>query len=380
MSNALVHKFVSAKTDGTDTTLVRPSNWNEEHVFAGGATGSLLVFDATASDKAAWISAVATGQVLKSAGVGTVPAWGTINVAFLSDGTNVALLNAANAFTNDNSLAATKKLYFDGGSNTYLYEEAADTISIVTGGTRRFQISTTSVTFESPVVLAANGFGTHLFSAGGAGGNIVGVRNTTAGAGNYSQLSVGNDGSASALTMRATTSTYTASGQYPQNGGVINVDRAGGLSIAAEDAAGSIRFYAGGTGEDVRIHASGGVSIGDTTDPGSTNLRVAGTSTLVGNVRMGGTNITDSVGTPTCGTNCTVIAGKDYAFTTNDAAAGTTITVNFGNTWSTAPICVGTTSVAAQGIRIVSVSTTSVVYERTGAGGAGTAYMLCRSY
>lgn len=31
MAVSLKHKFTSAKTDGTDTTLVRPSNWNDEH-------------------------------------------------------------------------------------------------------------------------------------------------------------------------------------------------------------------------------------------------------------------------------------------------------------------------------------------------------------
>lgn len=46
MAVSLKHKFASAKSDGGDTTLVRPSNWNDEHdltavansVLASGAT------------------------------------------------------------------------------------------------------------------------------------------------------------------------------------------------------------------------------------------------------------------------------------------------------------------------------------------------------
>lgn len=49
------------------------------------------------------------------------------------------------------AIPALDKLYLDGGNNTYLYEEAADTVSVVTGGTRRFQIGSTSVTFESGI-------------------------------------------------------------------------------------------------------------------------------------------------------------------------------------------------------------------------------------
>jgi len=44
-------------------------------------------------------------------------------------------ISGAWAFTDDIFLTATKKLYLDTGSNTYVVESASDTISIVTGGT-----------------------------------------------------------------------------------------------------------------------------------------------------------------------------------------------------------------------------------------------------
>lgn len=33
---AIKHAFVSSKADGADTSLVRPSNWNADHVIDGG--------------------------------------------------------------------------------------------------------------------------------------------------------------------------------------------------------------------------------------------------------------------------------------------------------------------------------------------------------
>ncbi|MEM4498067.1 MAG: hypothetical protein QW692_04485 [Nitrososphaerota archaeon] len=38
----LKHRFVSNKPDGPDTSLVRPSNWNEDHKVEPGITGSVL--------------------------------------------------------------------------------------------------------------------------------------------------------------------------------------------------------------------------------------------------------------------------------------------------------------------------------------------------
>jgi len=38
----LKHRFVSAKADGTDVTLVKPSNWNDEHDLATDADGVVL--------------------------------------------------------------------------------------------------------------------------------------------------------------------------------------------------------------------------------------------------------------------------------------------------------------------------------------------------
>lgn len=46
----ITHPFVSGKADGTDTTRVRPSNWNANHTLSGGSTGQTLIRDAGQAD------------------------------------------------------------------------------------------------------------------------------------------------------------------------------------------------------------------------------------------------------------------------------------------------------------------------------------------
>lgn len=102
----------------------------------------------------------------------------------------------------------------------------------------------------------AEGFGTHTLSSGGTGGNILSLRNTTAGTTNYAQLQVGNDASSTASLLRMTTSTFTATGAYRQNGCTLLCDRPGGIVICASDSTGKVRFGAGSA-------TTGSVAIGN---------------------------------------------------------------------------------------------------------------------
>jgi hypothetical protein len=62
---------------------------------------------------------------------------------------------------------------------------------------------------NSAGLLTVSGFGTHSFSAGGTGANIIAVSNTTAGTGNDAQLRVGNDSAVDFTVLGSTSSTYT---------------------------------------------------------------------------------------------------------------------------------------------------------------------------
>jgi hypothetical protein len=75
-------------------------------------------------------------------------------------------------------------------------------------------------------------------------------------------------------------------------------------------------------------------------------------------------NISESVGTPSIasgfGTSASV-TGKDYAFQVSTGTTGsTTGTINFGHTWSNAPICVATRNATDGGTVNVTSSTTQL--------------------
>jgi hypothetical protein len=123
--------------------------------------------------------------------------------------------------------------------------------------------------------LAVEGFGSHNFSAGGTGANIIQVKNTTAGTANSAYVQVEAD-VADSLYLRAYSSTWSTTGPHVASGASLYNAVSGGISIGATHASGVIRFYTGGSTERMRILASGGVSIGDTSDPLAGGLRNTG--------------------------------------------------------------------------------------------------------
>lgn len=130
-------------------------------------------------------------------------------------------------------------------------------------------------TFTLGGLLAVEGFGTHGCSAGGSGGQILRVRNTTAGAANFAALHVGNDAAQANLAIMSFSSTYTSTATYLADGAGIEATRAGGLSVIASHASGALRFYSANT-ERVRIAADGKVGIGTTAPTGGLTI-AAGT-------------------------------------------------------------------------------------------------------
>lgn len=76
MAGIIKHVFQSTLDDTFDATLVQPSNWNDYLTLTGGNKGALLLRDTDeATYGGSWLSSVSSGQVLVSAGVGSLPAW-----------------------------------------------------------------------------------------------------------------------------------------------------------------------------------------------------------------------------------------------------------------------------------------------------------------
>lgn len=86
MTLSLTHTFVSAKADGGDTTLVRPSNWNAEHTITAAAC-SVLGRSANSGGAVADIAASADGQFLRRA-AGAI-GFGAIAWSDLPDGVTI---------------------------------------------------------------------------------------------------------------------------------------------------------------------------------------------------------------------------------------------------------------------------------------------------
>lgn len=116
-------------------------------------------------------------------------------------------------------------------------------------------ILSSNITFGG--VVTSEGFGTHAFSAGGTGANVLGVRNTTAGTTNYGRLQVGNDSTAALVTLSAYSSTFTGASSYA----ILDATGSPGMNIRASHASGVLRFDTGGLTTRGTWDASGYLSL-----------------------------------------------------------------------------------------------------------------------
>ena len=107
-------------------------------------------------------------------------------------------------------------------------------------------------------VLGSEGFGTHSFSAGGTGANILAVRNTSSGNTNYCELRVGANTSATTCRLTVYSSTYATTADAVADGTSLIGAGAGGLSVCASHSGGEVRFYSGGTTQVAKFGATDG--------------------------------------------------------------------------------------------------------------------------
>lgn len=106
---------------------------------------------------------------------------------------------------------------------------------------------TRAATFTFGTLLQVDGFGTSLFSAGGTGGNVLRVRNTTAGTGNYARVEIGNDSGSGIGQLTVGTSTATFGDPSPASGLGIASTGSGGMVLSTTHASGSLRFATSST-------------------------------------------------------------------------------------------------------------------------------------
>ncbi len=175
-------------------------------------------------------------------------------------------VKSTTALATPGALSATQATAFAStvsGASIMGFGTTNDVTLMNRAGTVVLGIGPNTTTVNMTGLLTVSGFGTHAFDSTGTGGNVLRVRNSTAGTGNYSELSLGTDGDNQAGLLRAMSSTYTTSAPFVQAGVVLWSQFVGGLSLSAVHASGAIRFYSGGTTERARLAADG------TFEPGS---------------------------------------------------------------------------------------------------------------
>jgi len=99
-----------------------------------------------------------TSQVVRQSSVGaalTVSQLAASDLSNTTTGTGKVVLDSGPTFSGDVNVAATKKVYLDGGGNTYLVESSADNVSLQVGGAERLAVSTTLITPTLPITNAA---------------------------------------------------------------------------------------------------------------------------------------------------------------------------------------------------------------------------------
>jgi hypothetical protein len=75
------HRKVSAKPDGPDTTLIRPSDWNDSIIVSGGTNGQVLTRDSAQTDGWQWVAAPGLPASVASLDIGNLDVTQTLELS-----------------------------------------------------------------------------------------------------------------------------------------------------------------------------------------------------------------------------------------------------------------------------------------------------------
>ena len=274
MSVSLKHTFVSAVPDGSDTSVVRPSNWNAEHTLTG-TISTLMGFDSTGASQSVTVGSGLTysaGSLTATGGSGTVTSvaaltlgtTGTDLSSTVANGTTtpVITLNVPTASaTNRGVLSSTDWTTFNNKGSGTVTSVTATAPVVSTGGT-------TPVISMAAATASVNGY---LTSADWTTFNSKGSGTVTSVTGTAPVVSSG--GTTPAISMAAATASV--------NGYLTSTDWT--------------TFNNKGSGTVTSVSGSGGTT-GLTLTGGA--ITTTGTLTLGGTLAVanGGTGVTTSTG------------------------------------------------------------------------------------
>lgn len=107
-------------------------------------------------------------------------------------------------------------------------------------------------------LLTVSAYGAHTISSGGAGTQSLTVTNTTNGAASTAKVQVSCGAN---VYLEAYPAAFTTADRKVASGALLEVEQAGGLSIAASSGSGALRFYAGGVTRRMGISTAGVVTL-----------------------------------------------------------------------------------------------------------------------
>jgi hypothetical protein len=158
------------------------------------------------------------------------------------------------------------------------------------GGGSTFS-STPSFYLSSTGLATFSSFGSHSFSSAGTGYNKLTIRNTTAGAGNGAQLSIGTNADPDQFYVQSFATTFTTSGMNIAGGAVVNGEGPGGLSLAATQS--NIGFYTNGAAAGnlrMFINTSGNIGVATSSPDQRITIQANGSNALIGFKDSAGTS------------------------------------------------------------------------------------------
>lgn len=134
-------------------------------------------------------------------------------------------------------------------------------VALVNPGNLNFiwRVPSGTVNLEVLGTLTVMAAGTHSFSAGTSGSNILGIRNTTDGAGAAAFIQIGNDATATLGLLQGHATNFGSASINNASAILLRSTGAGGLDIAATHASGPIRIWAGGVVLRGTVHTTGGL-------------------------------------------------------------------------------------------------------------------------
>lgn len=144
------------------------------HNDNAAATGAVCLNLRNDAANSAALTIAATNRIYLDGGGNTFIYESAADIIdFFSNGSLCLRTSGSGTYIYDNLVvSATKRIYLDGGSDTYIYESAANNIDFVTGGGVRCSITTASVYFQSAATanstncqIAADGQITHPVSS-----------------------------------------------------------------------------------------------------------------------------------------------------------------------------------------------------------------------